>query len=85
MDRRWFDCCKSQKKVNTVGPDENNDEDAEEEPVNNSLFIFSSQGWIRTKLKEIVYHKYFENMIVLMIVISSVIIALDDPLSDNQS
>jgi len=51
----------------------------------NSLFIFNSSNSIRVMISRLINSRYFENFILLLIAISSVLLALDNPLNDPKS
>ena len=50
-----------------------------------SLCIFSKDNWIRKIDNKIVTHSYFDYFILLIIVISSITLALENPLNDPNS
>ncbi|CAD8071678.1 unnamed protein product [Paramecium sonneborni] len=50
-----------------------------------SLYIFPPQSKIRLKVSKLINHKYFELFILIIIIISSILLALDDPLSSSNS
>lgn len=47
----------------------------------NSLYIFPPTNKIRIKITKLINHKYFEFFILLIIIFSSILLALDDPLT----
>jgi hypothetical protein len=51
----------------------------------NSLFIFSPDNKIRLAIRWIVSLKYFDNIVLSIILISSVLLILENPLSDPSS
>lgn len=50
-----------------------------------SLFVFDIDNEFRMKINEIVHKNYFEFFILAVIVFSSILLALDDPLSAEQN
>ncbi|CAK62390.1 unnamed protein product (macronuclear) [Paramecium tetraurelia] len=50
-----------------------------------SLFIFPPQNKIRIRVSKLINHKYFEFFILTIIIISSILLALDDPLSSSNN
>ena len=50
--------------------------------VQTSLYIFSKTNRFRVFLHKIRYWKYFDNVILVLIIISSIMLALDNPLND---
>ena len=50
-----------------------------------SLCIFTKHNWIRKIDKKIVLHPYFDYFILLVIVISSITLALENPLNNPNS
>ena len=50
-----------------------------------SLCIFTKNNWIRKIDKKIVMHPYFDYFILLVIVISSITLALENPLNNPNS
>ena len=47
--------------------------------------FFERNNKIRQKIKEVVYHKYFENSMIVIILISSILLATEKPLDDPKS
>ena len=47
-----------------------------------SLYLFSPKNWLRIFLHKIRYWPYFDNVILVLIIISSIMLALDNPLND---
>jgi len=47
-----------------------------------SLFMFKEDNKVREMCTKIVHYSFFENFIILIIVISSVLLALENPLYD---
>jgi hypothetical protein len=45
----------------------------------NSLFIFSPSNPVRVLAARITTHKYFEYIIIVLIVLSSILLAMDGP------
>nr|XP_047135702.1 voltage-dependent R-type calcium channel subunit alpha-1E isoform X2 [Hydra vulgaris] len=56
-------------------------------PVQNvrSLFIFSPTNRFRVLCHKIVYSRYFDPFMVIMIVLSSLVLCIQDPVNDNNS
>ena len=50
-----------------------------------SLYIFPPQSKIRIKVSKFINHRYFELFILIIIIISSILLALDDPLSASNN
>ncbi|CAD8045308.1 unnamed protein product [Paramecium primaurelia] len=50
-----------------------------------SLYIFPPQNKIRLKINKLINQKYFEFFILTIIIISSILLALDDPLSSSNN
>lgn len=81
FEEKKFQCCKKKKKLNSVGNEEK--VEGAEEIVNYSLFIFSSKGTLRKSISNFVYNKKFEFIMIFIIIMSSILLALDDPLSNE--
>jgi hypothetical protein len=52
---------------------------------NRSLYIFSHKNPIRIFTNRIITYKHFDNVVIALIIISSIILALDNPLKDPES
>ena len=65
-----------------VDDEKKEEEKEEEEGPNNALGIFSLDNPIRIKARELLAHPQFDNMIVAVIITSSLALALEDPLAD---
>ena len=50
-----------------------------------SLFVLKSTNCFRVKLSNLVQHRYFENTILIFILVSSLLLAIDNPLYDPNS
>lgn len=50
--------------------------------LGSSLYLFAANTKFRKIVRKIVIHRAFEFFIIVMIIISSIILALDDPLSN---
>ena len=55
------------------------------QPTGNALFLFSSKSKLRKCAATIVQHSRFEGVILLLIIISSVFLAIENPLDDPNS
>jgi hypothetical protein len=49
-----------------------------------SLYIFSSDNWIRKSLKSLIENPYFEGFIYHMIALNSLLLALDEPVLTDE-
>lgn len=49
----------------------------------NSLFLFPPTNKIRIRIFKIINNKYFEIGILIIIIFSSILLALDDPLTES--
>lgn len=49
----------------------------------NSLYLFSPTNKIRIRIFKIINNKYFEIGILIIIIFSSILLALDDPLAES--
>jgi len=50
-----------------------------------SLFLFSTENYIRILVSKMVGHKHFENLILAFIMFSTGLLTLEQPLSDPDS
>ncbi|CDW53368.1 Voltage dependent L type calcium channel subunit [Trichuris trichiura] len=54
-------------------------------PKHNSLFIFSSKNRFRILSAKLIRHSYFKNLVLLCILVSSALLAAEDPLTKQSS
>ncbi|KRX18133.1 Muscle calcium channel subunit alpha-1 [Trichinella nelsoni] len=54
-------------------------------PPHNSLFIFSPQNKLRIACAKLIRHAYFKNLVLLCILVSSGLLAAEDPLSRHST
>ena len=76
------------KKRLTVKPGQGQDdleEDDEEYGENRSLFIFNMDSRIRRFCSAIIWWKYFDYIILVLIIVSSILLAIENPLNDPES
>jgi hypothetical protein len=52
---------------------------------NSSLFVFSQGNPVRIVARRIIDFRYFDTIIIILIVLSSIFLALDNPLNDPES
>lgn len=48
----------------------------------NSLFIFSDTNFVRMHCLHFINHKHFDNFILILIGLSSIFLAMENPLND---
>ncbi|EGR33899.1 voltage-gated sodium channel alpha subunit isoform k, putative, partial [Ichthyophthirius multifiliis] len=52
---------------------------------NSSCFIFHKDSQFRIKTKQLISNQYWDNSILILIILSSISLAIDNPLNDNNS
>ena len=50
--------------------------------IGKSLFIFSDKNWLRRLFYVIVKHKFYDNLVLFFIAISTIMLGLDNPNKD---
>ena len=52
--------------------------------VGKSLFLFSKENWLRKVCYHIVKFKHYDNIVLLLIAISTILLTLDNPNMDDK-
>lgn len=65
--------------VSESGIQENNGQPSPSKLIGRSLMVFGPQNQVRMFLARIVRHRRFEHIIIILIVCSSIVLAMDSP------
>ena len=65
--------------------DEDDDEEEEDFGKNRSLYVFPITSKFRRFCSSVIWWKYFDYIILVLIIVSSILLAIENPLNDPES